>query len=204
MAASANVEQVSKALNVTVRRVNQLVHEGMPRAERGAYDLGGCMLWYIRYLQKALAKKATMGEDGEISSLQGSRQELLKVQIERERFELEREKRLHIPIATHEFIVSDLIQETKARVRAVGSRISQDLVGETSRLMIQAKLDKAHDEALRQLAKLVPRIPAEGEAEGAAEPVEAPAAQHQAEATAPKKGAKQKPKPKAKAAKRGR
>ena len=202
MAASANVEQVSKALNVTVRRVNQLVHEGMPRAERGAYDLGGCMLWYIRYLQKALAKKATMGEDGEIASLQGSRQELLKVQIERERFELEREKRLHIPIATHEFIVSDLIQETKARVRAVGSRISQDLVGETSRLMIQAKLDKAHDEALRQLAKLVPRIPAEVEAEGAAEPAKAPAATPPAEAQAPKKGAK--PKPKAKAAKRGR
>lgn len=202
MAASANVEQVSKALNVTVRRVNQLVHEGMPRAERGAYDLGGCMLWYIRYLQKALAKKATMGEDGEIASLQGSRQELLKVQIERERFELTKAKAEVIPIETHELILADLIQETKARVRAVGSRISQDLVGETSRLMIQAKLDKAHDEALRQLAKLVPRIPAEVEAEGAAEPAKAPAATPPAEAPAPKKGAK--PKPKAKAAKRGR
>lgn len=202
MAASANVEQVSKALNVTVRRVNQLVHEGMPRAERGAYDLGGCMLWYIRYLQKALAKKATMGEDGEIASLQGSRQELLKVQIERERFELTKAKAEVIPIETHELILADLIQETKARVRAVGSRISQDLVGETSRLMIQAKLDKAHDEALRQLAKLVPRIPAEVEAEGAAEPAKAPAATPPAEAPAPKKGAK--PKPKAKAAKGGR
>jgi len=195
MAASANVEQVAKALNVTVRRVNQLVHEGMPRAERGVYDLGACMLWYIRYLQKALAKKATMGEDGEIASLQGARQELLKVQIERERFELAREKRLHIPIATHELILSDLIQETKARVRAVGSRISQDLVGETSRLMIQAKIDKAHDEALRQLAKIVPRIPAEVEADGADDQAEAPTA-------TPQKGAK--PKPKAKAAKRGR
>lgn len=170
MAASANVEQVAKALNVTVRRVNQLVHEGMPRAERGAYDLGACMLWYIRFLQKALAKKSTMDDDGEINSLQGSRQELLKVQIERERFELAREKGKHLPIETHEMILSDLIQETKARVRAVGSRVAQDLVGETSRLMIQAKLDKAHDEALRQLSKIVPRLPAEVEAK-AEEPV---------------------------------
>jgi hypothetical protein len=29
------VEQLSISLNVTRRRVNQLVHEGMPRAERG-------------------------------------------------------------------------------------------------------------------------------------------------------------------------
>lgn len=203
----ATVEQTAQALNITVRRVNQLAKEGvLPREGRGDYNLGKCMAAYIRYLQAALAKKATMDEDGNVSSLQGSRQALIQVQIERERFELEREKKLHIPIATHEFIISDLIQETKARVRAVGSRISQDLVGETSRLMIQAKIEKAHDEALRQLAKLVPRLPAEvaTAAEGEAAPAEAPAAPSTDEAQAPKKSARPKPRGKAKAAKRGR
>lgn len=159
MAAAASVEQVAKALNITVRRANQLVHEGMPRAERGKYDLGACMLWYIRFLQNALSKKATMGEDGEISSLQGSRQELYKVQTERERFNLEKDRGLVIPTELHEKILADLIVETNSRVRAVGARIAGDLIGETSRIMIQAKLEKAHDEALRTLAKVVPRVP---------------------------------------------
>src|SRR6478736_6017796 len=64
--------QVAQAFNVTKRRVEQLVHEGMPREDRGKYDLGKCMLWYIRYLQKALESKggpaATLHTTPEIKS----------------------------------------------------------------------------------------------------------------------------------------
>jgi phage terminase Nu1 subunit (DNA packaging protein) len=53
---------VATALNLTERRVAQLVHEGLPRASRGLYDLGACMAWYIRYLQ-AVVERRSDGSD---------------------------------------------------------------------------------------------------------------------------------------------
>ena len=47
-----NVARVASALNLSEQRVQQLVHEGMPRESRGQYDAVKCMLWYIRDLQK--------------------------------------------------------------------------------------------------------------------------------------------------------
>jgi phage terminase Nu1 subunit (DNA packaging protein) len=53
----ATVVEVARACNVTVQRVNQLVGEGMPKVGRGQYELGPCMAWYVRYLQRALEAK---------------------------------------------------------------------------------------------------------------------------------------------------
>ena len=55
---------VAQALNITSRRVEQLVKEGMPRAGRGRYDLGACLLWYVRYLQKALEARSPRTNTG--------------------------------------------------------------------------------------------------------------------------------------------
>lgn len=55
--AIVNRDQLAKALNVSVRRVNQLAQEGLPQIDRGRYDLGGCYYFYVRYLQKALARR---------------------------------------------------------------------------------------------------------------------------------------------------
>jgi hypothetical protein len=43
-----------ESLNVSERRIQQLAKEGLPKEDRMKYDLGKCMLWYIRYLQAAL------------------------------------------------------------------------------------------------------------------------------------------------------
>jgi hypothetical protein len=51
---SVGVAALAKVFNISVRRVQQLQNEGMPRAARGQYELGPCMQWYIRYLQAAL------------------------------------------------------------------------------------------------------------------------------------------------------
>lgn len=81
--ALVGVEQVSKALNVSARRVQQLsTKEGMPRAERGQYDLGQCMLWYIRYLQKQIAGRSS-GEEGSVTSLMTERTKQARQQSER-------------------------------------------------------------------------------------------------------------------------
>jgi hypothetical protein len=49
--------------------------------------------------------------------------------------------------------LTDLVLTTKARIMAIVPRIAPELVGETSRIMIQAKLERACKEALSYLAR---------------------------------------------------
>jgi phage terminase Nu1 subunit (DNA packaging protein) len=51
MMSFVDVLKVAQALNLEVRRVQQLVKEGIPREARGQYDAVKCMLFYIRYLR---------------------------------------------------------------------------------------------------------------------------------------------------------
>ena len=81
--AGVNVETAAKALNVTPRRVQQLVKDGMPRAERGLYDLGQCMAWYIRFLQKALEQRAGSDGTGGVLGLATERARLAKEQADK-------------------------------------------------------------------------------------------------------------------------
>jgi phage terminase Nu1 subunit (DNA packaging protein) len=78
----ANVEQVAKALNLTARRVQQLVKLGMPQAARGQYELGACMHWYIRHLQKAVEARSS-GDGNNMTSLVTERTKQAREQAER-------------------------------------------------------------------------------------------------------------------------
>lgn len=153
-AALVSVDRISQALNVSIRRVNQLTSDGLPRESRGQYDLGKCMLWYIRYLQNALSSKASLDDDGELVSTKHQRSALLALQVERERLALAKERGEVLAIADYEQRLSHLIIETKARIMSVGPRVAPLLVGESSRMMIQATIEKAHKEALSHLATM--------------------------------------------------
>lgn len=155
----ADINAVAKALNVTPRRVNQLANEGMPREGRGEYDLAACMLWYIRYLQKALSAKGSMDDDGQITTLKAERGRLVKMQADREELELARARGEVISLNDHERVLSDLVLETKARVMAVPARVAPQILGESSRVMAQARIEKGLREALTQLAGVAPRAP---------------------------------------------
>jgi hypothetical protein len=67
--------------------------------------------------------------------------------------ELAKERGLLVALPDIESTLTDLVLTTKARIMAIPQRVSADLVGETSRVMIQAKLEKACKEALAYLAK---------------------------------------------------
>lgn len=55
--------QLADALGVTPRRVQQLVHEGMPQLARGRYHLPECMRWYLE--REKSAAGSTSAEDAE-------------------------------------------------------------------------------------------------------------------------------------------
>jgi phage terminase Nu1 subunit (DNA packaging protein) len=149
-----DVTRVAQALNLDERRVQQLVKEGLPRENRGQYDAVKCMLWYIRYLQAVIERKAgnLLGNEG----FAGEREErvrLLRADADMREIELAKERGQLIALGDVDAAVSDLVLTTSARIMAIAPRLAPELVGETSRVMIQAKIDKAHREALSYLAK---------------------------------------------------
>jgi len=149
-----DVGQIAKALNLTEQRVQQLVKEGMPKEARGRYDSVKCMLWYIRYLQDALEKKAVPMEDGKFVGARSERVRLLRANADLREMELAKERSQFVAIADVEKEMTNLVLVTKARVLAVAPRVSPELIGENSRLMIQAKIEKALKEALVQLERV--------------------------------------------------
>ena len=145
------ITQLTAALNITKERIGQLVKEGMPKEARGKYDLGKCMLWYIRYLQAALKRRSgASGEDGRTEQ----RERLLLLSAERELKELElgRERGEFIALPDFEKMLTDLVVTTKARILAVSQRVSAQLVG-LDRPSIEAELNRELKTALSYLAQ---------------------------------------------------
>ena len=153
---TVDVTKVASFLNLDERRIQQLVKEGMPREARGQYDPIKCAGWYIRYLQNALEKKAVPNLDGGFVGEREERVRLLRADADLREMELAKERGLLVALPDVERTLSDLVQTTKARILAIPPRLAPELVGETQRTMIQAKLERACVEALAYLAKVVP------------------------------------------------
>lgn len=153
--ATVDVTKVASALNLDERRVQQLVKEGMPREARGQYDPVKCMLWYIRFLQQALEKKAVPTLEGGYAGEREERVRLLRADADLREMELARERGLVVALPDIEATLTDLVLTTKARIMAIPPRLAPELVGEMSRVMIQAKLEKACKESLAYLARAV-------------------------------------------------
>jgi hypothetical protein len=148
--AFVDVARVAKALNLQVRRVQYLVKEGMPRQARGKYDPVKCMLWYVRYLQRLLEKKSLPQRDG---TEREERVRLLRAKADLRELEVSRERSQLISTADYQAAIANLVETTTTYVMAVAPRLASDLIGETSRLMIQARIEKACKEALSNLSK---------------------------------------------------
>jgi len=148
------IRELAVVLNLTASRVQQLVAEGLPKKDRGKYDRDLCVGFYIRYLQALVERKVILDEGGGVlKNERDERLRLLRADADLREIELARERGQLVAIEDVEREMTDLILVTKARVLAVGARVAPQLVGETSRVMIQAIIEKAHKEALSQLAK---------------------------------------------------
>jgi phage terminase Nu1 subunit (DNA packaging protein) len=147
-------EKVAQALNLTESRVHQLAKEGLPKEGRGQFDPVKCLLWYVRYLQAALEKKSVPTLDGGFVGEREERVRLLRADADLREMELATARALVIPIADYERTLADIILTTKARVMAIAPRAAPDVTGQTSRVMVQALIEKACKEALTYLAKV--------------------------------------------------
>lgn len=147
-----NAIALAEFFGLTKQRVHQLVAEGMPRELRGKYDLDKAARWYIRYLQAAIEKRAIPMDGDELVSEQKERVRKLRLNADLKEIELARERGQLVAVEDVEKELSDLVLTTKARIMAVAPRLAPELLGETSRVMAQAKIEKALKESLAQLA----------------------------------------------------
>ncbi len=150
---TVDITKIASALNLKERRVQQLVQEGMPREARGQYDPVKCMLFYIRYLQAALDRKSVPTADGGYAGEREERVRLLRAEADLREIALAEKRSQLVAIQDVEKELTDLVLTTKARIMAIPPRLAPELVGETSAVMIHAKIEKACKEALSYLAK---------------------------------------------------
>lgn len=143
---------------LTPERVRQLVNEGMPKDGHGQYDAVRCMFWYLGKCRRMIAHKETDNADGSSSGIRGERKRLLSTQADIAEMELAKARSETISIDDHTRVLSELVMETKARMMSIPARAAADVVGETSRVMVQAKIEKRVREAMSHLAASSPSI----------------------------------------------
>lgn len=147
--------KIASALNLSERRVQQLVKEGLPRESRGRYDPIKCIRFYIRYLQNLLEKSAFPIHEGGLVGEGRERVRLISANADLKEMELAKWRGSLVSVQDVEKATEDLVRTTRAVIMAIAPRVAPGLVGETSRVMVQAKMEKACKEALTRLAHLV-------------------------------------------------
>jgi phage terminase Nu1 subunit (DNA packaging protein) len=145
------IAAIAERLRLTPRRIQQLVGEGLPRVTRGKYDVDAVLDWYIERLESQLARQ--IDEDGELAKREKEEMRLLSARADLNELDLASKRRELVSIADVEKQMTDLVITTKARILTVPARVAPDLLGEQSRVMLQAKIEKSLKEALSHLAE---------------------------------------------------
>ena len=146
--AGVNVETVAKAMNVTPRRVQQLVKEGMPKgAARGEYDLGACLIWYVRYLQAALER----GAQGAAGVSAEERNRLSRAQAERAELELSARRGAVVDRGRMERAMAAVLVTVRESLLAIPDRLAASLVGSTDEARVRQSIDLEVRNSLQSL-----------------------------------------------------
>jgi phage terminase Nu1 subunit (DNA packaging protein) len=145
------IAAIAERLRLTPRRIQQLTGEGLPRVTRGKYDVDAVLDWYISRLERQLAGE--IDEDGERAKKENEELRLLSARADRQELELASERQELVSIADVEKQMTDLVITTKARILTVPARVAPELLGEQSRVMLQAKIEKSIKEALSHLSE---------------------------------------------------
>lgn len=147
------IKKVAEALNLTPRRVQQLVPEGMPREGRGQYDPVKCLLFYVRFLQRKLEEKPAAGAEGEISGERSARVRRIEADCEMKELILAERRSKLVAVSDVERALTEMELTVKTRLQAMVPRLAGQLANVNSRVMAQALLEEGINDALVQISK---------------------------------------------------
>lgn len=140
MAAEYDINTIAKVLNVSPRRIQQLVGEGLPKAGKGKYPLVPCVHWYLKYWEdRALGRIDGWGHNAK-ESLSATKQRLLSAQADIVQMELaEKSKRLHDVDLCRQTAFGEGRQIRDAML-SIPDRISSILAAENEEARVNATL----------------------------------------------------------------
>jgi phage terminase Nu1 subunit (DNA packaging protein) len=150
--ALTNAKMLGGVFELTESRIHQLVKLGMPKQARSKFDLMQCIRWYIRYLQKKVEQKAIDGGDGNPQGANDQRIRGMKADADLKEMDLALRKGQLVKIEDVRAVWAEITLMAKARILSVPPRLAGEVMGQNSRVMIQALMEKALKDALNQLA----------------------------------------------------
>jgi hypothetical protein len=155
------IDECARELNLGNRRVQILANEGLPRAERGVYDIVGCFRWYVRYLQRKLVERA-LPEDGDgggpATSSSATRHKMLSIEAELKQIELAEKREQVVSIEKVQKDLEAIVVEIRTRILALPPRLAAEVLGETDLAVSQVKIDRSLKGALDVLSQFDPDV----------------------------------------------
>ena len=145
----STIDQIAHLLQLTPRMVNLHAKEhGMPRIDRGQYDIVACVHWYIEYLKK-LIKDARRGDETE----QQARARLTIATADLRELELARAKGELIEVDLVKILWERLVASFKTKMLSIPSKLPQWLIICKDINQIKGLLDQEIYEALSELSR---------------------------------------------------
>lgn len=143
------LEQIAHLLNMSPRMVNLHVKQhGMPRLDRGQYDIVAVVHWYIGYL-KGQIKEAQRGDETE----QQARARLVRTTADIREYELRKLKGELIEVVQAKSVWERLIVAFKTKMLAIPTKAPQRLVICKEINQIKDILEREINEALGELSR---------------------------------------------------
>lgn len=140
---------VAKVLNLSERRVQQLVREGiLPKPIKGKYDLIACVRAYIKYLQERAFGKDAAPQDTHLE-----RARLLKAQADKTELEVDTLRGNLIPLEQVESDWRGIVMACRSKLLSIPSRSAFQIATLSDTHEIERFLKRSIYEALNELAK---------------------------------------------------
>jgi len=140
MAAEYDINTIAKVLNVSPRRIQQLVGEGLPKAGKGKYPLVPCVHWYLKYWEdRALGRVDGWGHNAK-ESLSATKQRLLSAQADIAQMDLaEKNGKLHDVDVCRQTAFGEG-RQIRDTMLSIPDRVSSILAAESDEARVNATL----------------------------------------------------------------
>jgi phage terminase Nu1 subunit (DNA packaging protein) len=148
MAQTFPLETISKLLDLTPRRVNQLAAEGViPKADRGRYELVPVVRAYVRYLREKAVKGDVHGDD-----YSTHRVRLIKARADVLEMEKAQMENSLIPADDVKNAWNEVLSACRAKLLSLPTKTAPEVFAASDLNDVKAILKETVNEALAELA----------------------------------------------------
>jgi phage terminase Nu1 subunit (DNA packaging protein) len=141
-----DVERIATEFDCSVRTIQRLVEDGMPREGHGKYDLLACWRWYGQKLRKDIE------DAGEASLLEKEQTRVQRATADLKELELAERRGQLIPMEVFARHLTAAFFTVRQNILALAAQIAPQLEG-LDRLEIKTKLHERHRQLCEHLAQ---------------------------------------------------